>query len=150
MSLFDLIKNVGGKVWSNGKKTTGDKNSLLQKHIASLGLPGTKNIEFTLDKQDNITASGTVVDQKTKNIIIAELGNIEGVSGVNDNLHIEPSSVGTHFYIVASGDSLSTIARHIYADSSKYMVIFEANQPMLSHPDKIYPGQKLIIPAIQD
>ena len=27
-------------------------------------------------------------------------------------------------------------------------VIFEANKPMLSHPDKIYPGQKLRIPAI--
>ena len=26
--------------------------------------------------------------------------------------------------------------------------IFEANQPMLSHPDKIYPGQILRIPAI--
>jgi nucleoid-associated protein YgaU len=28
------------------------------------------------------------------------------------------------------------------------MVIFEANKPMLSHPDKIYPGQKLRIPPL--
>jgi len=27
-------------------------------------------------------------------------------------------------------------------------VIFEANKPMLSHPDKIYPGQKLRIPPL--
>jgi nucleoid-associated protein YgaU len=27
------------------------------------------------------------------------------------------------------------------------MKIFEANKPMLSHPDKIYPGQNLRIPA---
>jgi len=26
------------------------------------------------------------------------------------------------------------------------MKIFEANKPMLSNPDKIYPGQKLRIP----
>jgi nucleoid-associated protein YgaU len=26
------------------------------------------------------------------------------------------------------------------------MKIFEANKPMLSHPDKIYPGQTLRIP----
>jgi len=26
------------------------------------------------------------------------------------------------------------------------MKIFEANKPMLSHPDKIYPGQMLRIP----
>jgi nucleoid-associated protein YgaU len=29
------------------------------------------------------------------------------------------------------------------------MVIFEANKPMLTDPDKIYPGQKLRIPAIK-
>jgi nucleoid-associated protein YgaU len=28
-------------------------------------------------------------------------------------------------------------------------VIFEANTPMLSHPDKIYPGQVLRIPDIE-
>jgi nucleoid-associated protein YgaU len=27
-------------------------------------------------------------------------------------------------------------------------VIFEANKPMLKHPDKIYPGQVLRIPGI--
>jgi len=27
-------------------------------------------------------------------------------------------------------------------------VIFEANKPMLSHPDKIYPGQVLRVPPL--
>jgi nucleoid-associated protein YgaU len=31
-------------------------------------------------------------------------------------------------------------------NGSKYTAIFEANKPMLSHPDKIYPGQVLRIP----
>jgi nucleoid-associated protein YgaU len=30
----------------------------------------------------------------------------------------------------------------------KYPEIFEANQPMLSDPDKIYPGQVLRIPVL--
>ncbi|MFT7330214.1 MAG: nucleoid-associated protein YgaU [Roseivirga sp.] len=30
----------------------------------------------------------------------------------------------------------------------KYPEIFEANKPMLSHPDKIYPGQVLCIPSL--
>jgi nucleoid-associated protein YgaU len=30
------------------------------------------------------------------------------------------------------------------------MVIFEANRPMLEHPDKIYPGQVLRIPPAAD
>ena len=31
-------------------------------------------------------------------------------------------------------------------DANKYPLIFEANKPMLTHPDKIYPGQMLRIP----
>ncbi|CAG1012732.1 partial Potassium binding protein Kbp, partial [Rhizobiaceae bacterium] len=32
---------------------------------------------------------------------------------------------------------------------AKHTVIFEANRPMLSHPDKIYPGQVLRIPELE-
>jgi nucleoid-associated protein YgaU len=46
-----------------------------------------------------------------------------------------------------SGDTLSKIAKEAYGDANAYMKIFEANKPMLSNPDKIYPGQKLRIPA---
>jgi nucleoid-associated protein YgaU len=30
----------------------------------------------------------------------------------------------------------------------KYPVIFEANEPMLKDPDKIYPGQALRVPPV--
>ncbi|MBA2771186.1 MAG: LysM peptidoglycan-binding domain-containing protein, partial [Sphingomonas sp.] len=33
-----------------------------------------------------------------------------------------------------------------YGDANAYNRIFEANRPMLSDPDEIYPGQVLIIP----
>ena len=46
-----------------------------------------------------------------------------------------------------SDPTLSKIARDAYGDSNAYMKIFEANKPMLSNPDKIYPGQVLRIPA---
>lgn len=49
-------------------------------------------------------------------------------------------------HVVQKGDTLSKIAKAVYGDANKYMAIFEANQPMLSHPDKIYPGQTLRIP----
>ena len=44
------------------------------------------------------------------------------------------------------GDTLSAISKKYYGDANKYNAIFEANKPMLTHPDKIYPGQKLRIP----
>ena len=50
-------------------------------------------------------------------------------------------------HTVVSGDTLSKIAKTFYGDAMKYPVIFEANKPMLSSPDKIYPGQVLRIPA---
>lgn len=56
----------------------------------------------------------------------------------------EPAS---KFYQVKPGDTLSKIAKEFYGDANKYGAIFEANKPMLSDPDKIYPGQTLRIPA---
>ncbi len=50
------------------------------------------------------------------------------------------------FGTVQSGDSLSKIAKQFYGDANQYMRIFEANQPLLENPDKIYPGQSLRIP----
>lgn len=50
------------------------------------------------------------------------------------------------FYTVKSGDTLSKIARQHYGNANEYDRIFEANKPMLKHPDKIYPGQVLRIP----
>jgi len=47
---------------------------------------------------------------------------------------------------VARGDTLSAIAKKFYGNANTYMKIFEANKPMLKHPDKIYPGQLLRIP----
>ena len=44
------------------------------------------------------------------------------------------------------GDTLSAIAKNFYGDANKYPVIFEPNKPMLSHPDKHYPGQTLRLP----
>jgi len=49
-------------------------------------------------------------------------------------------------YTVEKGDTLSAIAKKFYGDASDYNQIFEANKPMLSDPDKIYPGQVLRIP----
>jgi len=50
------------------------------------------------------------------------------------------------FHTVERGDTLSAIARKHLGSANKYPAIFEANKPMLKHPDKTYPGQVLRIP----
>ena len=49
-------------------------------------------------------------------------------------------------YTVQAGDSLSKISRQFYGDANQYNKIFEANRDQLSDPNKIQPGQKLVIP----
>ena len=61
---------------------------------------------------------------------------------------LEAATFASRTYTVEKGDTLSKIAKEMYGSAGKYPVIFEANKPMLGHPDKIYPGQMLRIPAL--
>jgi nucleoid-associated protein YgaU len=64
----------------------------------------------------------------------------EGAQGAQPS-----SSQSGQTYTVQAGDNLSKISKQFYGDPNKYQAIVRANQ--LENPDKIRPGQKLIIPA---
>jgi prophage tail gpP-like protein len=51
-------------------------------------------------------------------------------------------------YTVVSGDNLSKIANKAYGDSSKWRIIWQANQSTVrsDDPNKIFPGEVLVIP----
>src|SRR5258706_11189433 len=51
-------------------------------------------------------------------------------------------------YIVKPNETLERIAKlpAVYGDRKMWPVLFEANRDRLSHPSKIYPGQRLRIP----
>ena len=85
----------------------------------------------------------------TKKKVVLVVGNSEGIATVDDQMTVQHTEPEAQFHTVVSGDSLSKIAKHYYGDAMKYPVIFEANKPMLSDPDKIYPGQVLRIPNIE-
>ena len=50
------------------------------------------------------------------------------------------------FHVVKPGDTLSKIAEQHYGEKLLYPRIFDANRDVLSDPNKIKPGQKLLIP----
>ncbi|NCO85916.1 MAG: LysM peptidoglycan-binding domain-containing protein [Rhodobacterales bacterium] len=52
------------------------------------------------------------------------------------------------FYTVAPGDSLGAIALMFYGNSARYDAIFNANRMILSSPDLLRVGQRLVIPQI--
>lgn len=64
------------------------------------------------------------------------------------NVQSGSSSTATKLYEVVSGDSLSKIAKREYGDANEWKRIYDANRDLLKDPDKIYPGQKLKIPAL--
>jgi nucleoid-associated protein YgaU len=51
------------------------------------------------------------------------------------------------FYTVLLGDSLGSIALKFYGNVSYYPAIFNANRALLSSPDKLKVGQRLVVPS---
>lgn len=149
MGLFSFIKNAGSKLFNRSKKEEEVKEveltraQALQQEIQNLGLP-VSNLQVDLGQA--VIVHGVTDTNANREKIILALGNVEGVSAVDDRITVtnpEPEAV---FYEVKKGDTLSKIAKAQYGDPMKYPTIFEANKPMLTHPDKIYPGQVLRIP----
>ncbi len=152
MGLFSFIKGVGAKVFGS-KETeaaTAEKEQLkssdLLQYVKDLGLPY-QNIKITL-RGDDVVIQGDVDQQADSEKIVLALGNVEGVDTVDNQMTVKTPAPEAKYHTVVSGDTLSKIAKTVYGDAMKYPVIFEANKPMLSHPDKIYPGQVLRIPNL--
>ena len=118
----------------------------IEKYINSMGLTVT-GLTVTYDgAKATAKVYGIAKDQATKEKVILSAGNIHGVAAVDDNMTVDLSQPESQFYTVVKGDTLSKIAKEFYGDANAYQKIFEANKPMLTHPDKIYPGQNLRIP----
>ena len=96
---------------------------------------------------DTVTLSGTAKTQEDRERARLAVGNVQHVETVVDDIEVETPAEESRFYTVKSGDTLSKIAKEMYGNANDYMKIFDANKPMLSHPDKIYVGQVLRIPA---
>ena len=60
-----------------------------------------------------------------------------------------PGSIGARSYTVEKGDTLSAIAQRVYGKASHWQRIFEANRDTLDNPDRIFPGQVIVLPEIE-
>ena len=144
MSLFAFVKDAGVKLWESLVGQEAQAAESLKDHVAKVGL-GNPNIEVSVEG-DKVIARGEVASQEEKEKILLALGNVAGVGEVDDQISVTMPAPEARFVTVKKGDTLSAIAKAEYGNANAYMKIFEANKPMLSHPDKIYPGQVLRIP----
>ncbi|WP_410015384.1 peptidoglycan-binding protein LysM [Sodalis sp. C49] len=144
MSLFSFVKEAGEKLW-DAVSNSDDANKKLQEHISKLGLPGSDKVEVKVNG-DTVTATGAGISQELKEKILIAAGNVAGITKVEDNVTAVDNVPQSELYTVKKGDTLSAISKQVYGTPNEYNKIFAANKPMLSHPDKIYPGQVLRIP----
>jgi nucleoid-associated protein YgaU len=167
MGLIDFVKDAGEKLFGRGQaqaamaEVKADPNNEAKVQAANAAA-GDAILDYI--KSQNLAATGLTVtfdgatstvsvfgvarDQATKEKIALCCGNVAGVAKVNNMMSVDQSAPEATYYTVVAGDTLSKISKTNYGDPNKYMKIFDANKPMLSDPNKIYPGQVLRIPPL--
>lgn len=95
------------------------------------------------EEEGKLFLTASVPSQEDKDKILEQINTLTG--GTPEDLVLD-IKVGSNIYVVKKGDTLSAISKEFYGDVNKYMEIFNANKDKLSDPNKIYPGQELIIP----
>lgn len=146
MGFFDFVKNAGKSLFgTSAEAADSDAAEAIAKEVGDPALADKIKVEVDGDK---VKISGDIPDQATKEKLIAAAGNVDGIAKVEEELTTPEGSIDPNFHTVVKGDTLWAISQKAYGDGTKYALIFEANKPMLSHPDKIYPGQNLRIPAL--
>ncbi|MBL8433483.1 MAG: peptidoglycan-binding protein LysM [Zoogloea sp.] len=161
MGLLSFVREAGEKLFGR-KEVEAAAAESAQDKLANLNQKAAAAIVAYIDKQgldtsslkvsfdgatSTVSVAGTVADQATKEKVLLCCGNVDGVDKVDDQLAVTNPEPPATFHTVVRGDTLSAIAKACYGNANAYMKIFEANKPMLSDPNKIYPGQVLRIPA---
>ena len=161
MGLIAFLKDAGEKLFGSSPEvkaavaepTQADKvaaasaaaSTAIKDYLKTQSLPADA-LDLSFNAADGtVTVAGAVESQEVREKVVLCCGNVDGVNGVHDQMTCPPGEA-CQYHTVVRGDTLSGIAKKFYGNANAYMKIFEANKPMLSHPDKIYPGQNLRIP----
>ncbi|TDN88110.1 LysM domain-containing protein [Salegentibacter sp. 24] len=165
MGIFSFIKDAGEKIFGKEKEQEEENMEITEAKREILRKENVKAAEKLLDtiKAMDLKVENAVIDiegntatvygltdsQAIREKIVLVIGNSEGIAKVDDRLAVKIEAPESGFHTVERGENLSKIAQEHYNDGNKFQVIFEANQPMLKDPNKIYPGQVLRIPHLE-
>ena len=143
MGFFDFVKDAGKKLFGDDEADANGAEAI-NAEVGELGLEGDVKVQV---EGDTVKISGAAPSQSAREKLILAAGNVLGIAKVEEEISVETEEPEAKFHTVEKGDTLWAVAEKAYGNGAKYQEIFEANKPMLSHPDKIYPGQVLRIPA---
>ena len=162
MSLVSFIKDAGEKLFGHKPAPAASASEVPAVDVNAANKTASDAIAAYIGTQklkvdgldvafDGATGTVSVVgeapDQATREKVVLCCGNVAGVTQVDDAMTTAAPANESRWYTVVRGDTLSAVAKNQYGNANEYPKIFEANKPMLSSPDKIYPGQVLRIPA---
>ena len=172
MGFMDKFSKILGGDKSAQPETVKGPSATLKEHgIDPSGL------KFSFGQDGSVTVAGHASNQIECDRICQVIEGIPNVSGVKNEMIIgapepvaepEPQvstpemevaagqateseqEIPGRTYTVESGDTLWAVAEKMYGSGGKYMKIFEANTTLLDSPDKIFPGQELVIPDLEE
>lgn len=144
MGFFDFVKDAGKKLFGDDEAPESSAKAI-EKEVVDLGLDGDVKVEVS---GETAKITGAAPTQSAREKLILAVGNVLGVGKVEEEISVAEDEPQAIFHTVEKGDTLWKIAENAYGNGAKYEEIFQANKPMLTHPDKIYPGQVLRIPTL--
>jgi nucleoid-associated protein YgaU len=175
MGLFNFLRDVGAKLTGHGGAYSAPTPEALENELKRLGLPA-DGLSMRVEGDTVHLSGQVPDAETREKIVLAVgnvegVGKVDDsglqggggggapgggtmagatASGASSSTAsaaaVQQGPGGSAFYTVQKGDTLSAIAKRHYGEANAYMAIFEANRPMLDHPDRIYPGQVLRIP----
>jgi nucleoid-associated protein YgaU len=151
MGFLDFARDVGRQIFDTDDEAADN----IRQHL-EIKMSGIRNLEVDFD--DGVaTIRGECASASDRDLAALIVGNVKGVESVNiDGLtapapeQAEATPPEPTYHVVEPGDTLGHIAKRYLGKSSAYMKIFEANRALLDDPNKIYPGQKLLIPSANE
>ena len=142
MGLFDFAKGMGKKLFDSD-----DDAPEKIKEALSKDNPGISDLEVTYN-EGKVALSGKADSAEAMEKAVLIAGNVQGVTDVDvSGLDAPAPPTNVLYYTIASGDTLSKIAKQHLGDAMAYPKIFEANREVIKDADLIYPGQKIRIPG---
>jgi LysM repeat protein len=149
MGLLRFVKSVGAKIFGATETAAAPPDQWEQE----AGKHGRDVAQVEIKSEgDKVVLSDSDAATEEAEKIAPATGDPVGVATVQDNIASADKAPDSKFYTVQPSDTLWKIAEAEYGPGhgGEYHLIFAANKPLLSDPDKIYPGQVLRIPPLAD
>ncbi|MEO0733093.1 MAG: LysM peptidoglycan-binding domain-containing protein [Bacteroidota bacterium] len=102
---------------------------------------------YVEEADGKLRIGGTVEYQREKDQMWDEIKRVGGENPFDIEADIQVRNTAIYAkHTVEKGESLSLIAKDYLGDVMAYKQIFAANSDTLDDPNKIFPGQELVIP----